>query len=155
VINKPAQNNSKDFEYKVYLEERKSLIEAELEQSRLFDRAILTLSAGAFGLSLAFIRKIAPSIKMGSQFLLISSWICFSLSILSTLVSFLTSQSACSRQREILESEYFNHNKEKDKNNFKKNKPAIWTKKLNIISIVTFILGVVFLAIFSMINLVK
>jgi len=150
-MSKPEQNNSEEQKYKVYLEERKSLIEAELEESRLFDRAILTLSAGAFGLSLAFIRQIAPTIRDGSQFLLICSWACFSLSILSTLISFLTSQSACSRQRDILESEYFNHNNERNKNT--KNKPAFWTKRLNVVSIATFILGVMFLAIFSMINL--
>ena len=150
MVSKPEQNTSEEVEYKVYLEERKLLVEAELEQSRLFDRAILTLSAGAFGLSLAFIRQIAPTIKVGSQFLLTCSWACFSLSILSTLVSFLTSQSACSKQRDILESEYFNHN-----NKSEKNKAAVWTKRLNIVSIVTFILGVTFLAIFSIINLTK
>jgi len=154
-MSEQEQNSKEEVEYKVYLEERKSLVQAELEESRLFDRAILTLAGGAFGLSLAFIRQIVPTIGAGTQFLLICSWALFSLSILSTLISFLTSQSACARQRDILEADYFSNNNKMDKRTLEKNKPAAWTKRLNIISIATFILGVTFLAIFSMINLTK
>lgn len=144
------ENNN--LKYKVYLEERKSLVDAEREGSRLFDRAILTLAAGAFGISLAFIRQIVPNIKSGTLFLLICAWAGFSLSILSTLISFLTSQSACSRQRDILEAEYFNSDDKRPENKMK-NIPAIWTKRLNIISVVSFLAGVILLAIFSSINL--
>ena len=48
-----------DTKDKAYLEERKSLINASLEEAKLFDKAILTLAAGVFGLSLAFMRQIA------------------------------------------------------------------------------------------------
>lgn len=50
MTNKLDSNSNNDLKYKVYLEERKSLIDAEREGSRLFDKAILTLAAGAFGL---------------------------------------------------------------------------------------------------------
>ena len=100
-------NSSDDRKYKVYLEERKSLIDAKREASRLFDRAILTLAAGAFGLSLTFIRQISPTIQSGTLFLLICAWAGFCISLLSTLISFLTGQSACSRQIKILETVYF------------------------------------------------
>jgi hypothetical protein len=43
-----AQN--KQEEYKVYLEERKQLIEAERGTAQQFDKAILTLAAGALAL---------------------------------------------------------------------------------------------------------
>jgi hypothetical protein len=69
------------------------------------------------------------------------------------LISFLTSQFACSKQREILEAEYFDNHSGYDKKAIFKNKTAIWTKRLNILSIFTFIIGVIFLAIFSIINL--
>ncbi len=44
--------------YEVYLDERKSLINTELEQARHFDKYILTLAAGTFGLSLLFMNQI-------------------------------------------------------------------------------------------------
>ena len=147
------ENNNKtdDLRYKVYLDERKALVDAEREGARLFDKAILTLTAGAFGLSLAFIRQVVPEIKCGTLFLLIAGWTGFSLSLLSTLISFLASQSACSRQRKILELEYID-NRDTQK---EKNRPARWTKRLNVSSIAFFILGLIFLTLFVILNLSK
>ena len=42
-----------------YHKERKVLIDGEWEAARSFDKAMLTLSAGALGLSITFIDKIA------------------------------------------------------------------------------------------------
>lgn len=148
-------NSDNDLKYRVYLEERKSLVGAKREGSRLFDRAILSLTAGAFGLSLTFIRQIVPSIKSGTVFILICAWSGFCISLISTLISFLTSQSACSKQIEILEGEYFDNHNSQDRKINHRNKPAIWTKRLNILSIFTFIIGVIFLAIFSIVNLLS
>jgi len=153
MMNKLDSDSNDDFKYKVYLEERKSLVDAEREGSRLFDKAILTLAAGAFWLSLTFIRQIVPNITSGTMFMLICAWVGFCISLLSTLISFLTSQFACSKQREILEAEYFDNHSGYDKKVIFRNKTAIWTKRLNILSIFTFIIGVIFLAIFSIINL--
>jgi len=139
-----------ETKYKVYLEERKSLIDAELEQTRHFDKYILTLAAGTFGLSLLFIKQIAPQPATGTIWLLVSAWAAFGASILSTLISFLLSQEACSKQRKIL-AEWYKENterKEEIKNVF-----AAWTKGLNWTSMSLFIIGVVFLIIFSALNL--
>lgn len=152
-MSKLDSDSNDDFKYKVYLEERKSLIDAELEGSRLFDKAILTLAAGAFGLSLTFIRQIVPDIKSGTVFMLIYAWVGFCISLLFTLISFLTSQLACSKQREILEAEYFNNHSSHDKKANLKNKASVCTWWLNILSISTFIIGVILLAIFSISNL--
>jgi magnesium-transporting ATPase (P-type) len=135
--------DNKQEEYQVYLEERKQLITAERDTAQQFDKAILTLAAGALGLSIAFINQIAPHPKPNSIYCLITAWISFCLSMLSTLISFLTSQAACRKQRDII-----------DKNNTK-NKAASWTNWLNYFSIGFFIAGVIFLIIFSTINLPK
>ena len=153
MLNKLESDNSDNLEYEVYIEERKLLVDAKREGSRLFDRAILTLAAGAFGLSLTFIRQIVPNIKSGTMFMLICAWVGFCVSLLSTLISFLTSQLACSKQIEILEAEYFNNHSSHDKKANLKNKASDWTRRLNILSIFTFIIGVIFLAIFSISNL--
>ncbi len=137
--------------YAVYLQERNSLINAELEQARNFDKYILTLAAGTFGLSLLFMKQIAPQPATGTIWLLVSAWATFGVSILSTLISFLLSQEACSKQREILDK-WYKKNAELTEGEIK-NEFATWTKRLNWVSMFLFIIGVIFLTIFSTLNL--
>lgn len=133
--------------YDVYLAERSALIDAEREGARLFDKAILTLAGGSFGLSLALIKQIVPQMKSGSAVWLILGWGGFCLSLLSTLISFLTSQVACRRQRDILENTYIRNGNEET------NRPGKTTSLLNVFSISFFILGIVFLAVFIITNI--
>ena len=136
--------------YNVYIEERKQLFKASLDQSKSFDRHILTLSAGAFGLSLLFIRQIVPEPARESLYLLICAWCAFAFSIFLTLLSFLFSQKACFRQMEILDKWLESHGQpnERDKNVF-----ASATTMLNWLSVIAFIAGAVMLIIFSASNL--
>ena len=137
--------------YEVYFQERNSLINAELEQARHFDKYILTLAAGTFGLSLLFIRQIAPQPEAGTIWLLVTAWKTFGASILSTLISFLLSQEAYSKQRKIL-AEWYKKDTELGEGEMK-NRFATWTKRLNYISMGLFSIGVIFLIIFSALNL--
>lgn len=137
-----------DDKYKVYLEERAKLVQFQGEETHKFDKAILTLAGGAFGFSLAFIKEIVPSVRPGTYGWLLASWSCFGLSLLSTMVSFLVSQSACRKQIEIIEEEFFRDKKKETL----KNKAADWTFGLNIASIAAFILGVILLVIFVAVN---
>lgn len=141
------ETDLQDVQYKVYLEERSALIESRNKSSKLFDRAILTLAAGAFGISLTFIQYIVPTIKPGTIHFLIFAWSFFSVSILTTLVSFLTSYTAHERQIEILEREYF------DGIDGEENRWGIITQWLNVLSISFFVVGVVCLIVFSKINI--
>jgi len=151
---KKLGSESKDnLNYKVYFEERKLLVDAAREGARSFDKTILALASGAFGLSLTFIKQISPNIKSEIVCLLICAWVCFCISLLSTLISFLTSQSACLKQIEILEEEHLNNQSNHDKETNLKNMASDYTQRLNILSISAFIIGVIFLAIFSISNL--
>ena len=145
------QQNKPD-KYQVYLEERKQSIDAERETAQQFDKAILTLAAGALALSITFINQIAPHPKSQSIYFLIAAWVLFCLSLLSTLISFLTSQVACRRQREILDQDILD---KKRRPQMHKNSAAILTDILNYLSIAFFIFGIIFLVIFSAINLPK
>lgn len=138
------------LERTAYLDERKALVSAMFEETKLFDRSILTLAAGSFGLSFAFIRQIVPAINPDTIKLLTASWINFSISIIATLISLLTSIKACRKQIEILETHIDNSSKNKSCNI-----PSFCTTCLNILSIVTFALGVCYLARFSINNLVS
>ena len=65
---------------------------AEQAQAEQFDKAILTVSAALFGLSVGIFNVIQqPAIWVPC---LVLSWVCICVSILATLLSFLTSQEA-------------------------------------------------------------
>jgi hypothetical protein len=130
-------------------EERSMLIEAEQNQSHLFDHAIITLSSGAFGLSLAFMKNSVQKIDPNTYGILISAWIAFGLSMSSTITSFLTSQYACRRARVLLEENKDDTNDQPRTENM----PAFITQLLNILALILFISGAVFLTIFSIFNL--
>lgn len=145
---RPSEEHSDDPQREAYLEERKMLIEAEGEAAQSFDKALTTLSAGAFGLSLAFIRFIAPAPQAVGW--LYVAWSGLVLSLLSVLLSFLMSQYAFRRQRDILDADYI---AEEQADEQESNGWAIATGRLNLLSIVSFVVGVVALAYFAIRNL--
>jgi hypothetical protein len=151
-MSKDQKNDDKTYD--VYLGEREKLISSLAEETHKFDKAILTLSGGAFGFSLAFIKDIVPTIKGGTFFWLLASWAGFGLSLLSTMISFLASQGACRKQIEILEQDFFGEEKQEKQKKQEKltNRAAGWTLGLNITSIAAFILGVILLVVFVAIN---
>jgi hypothetical protein len=153
-MSEPDRNTDNGLSYEVYLEERKLLVDAEREGARSFDKAILTLAAGAFGLSLTFVKEVAPCAESGTVAILVSAWGFFCASLLSTLISFLTSQTACSRQVTILEAKYRNDRSGQEEICLK-NRPAIWTSRLNMLSIITFVVGTILLAAFGAVSLLQ
>ena len=142
----PNRHKELPLERETYLDERKLLVDAEREAARSFDKTMITLSGAALGLSITFVRYIAPEPQ--GKHLLCLAWVCFSVALIVTLSSFLTAQSALRKQREILDQYY-----EKKMEELKANPCATWTNRLNVSSIVLFISGVVLLACFSMKNL--
>lgn len=133
-----------------YVRERTSLVEMEQKSADQHDKAILTLTAGALGLSLTFIDKIAPNPAVNTLWIVGVAWLSFIVSIFVILASFLTSQSACRRQRELLDIEYSTSEPPEELNTF-----ADATRYLNVAAYTCFLIGVVFLASFSWVNLGK
>ncbi len=133
-----------------YRRRRNFLIDVGREASRNYDKYILTLAAGTFGLSLLFVERIATNPKEQTEWFLIAAWIAFGASILSTLLSFLFGRESCSKEIEILDSKYSGAIKDDNK---AKNIFITWTKWLNRVSMVLFIVGVILLITFSSLNL--
>ena len=136
------------LERKAYLNEREFLLNAQIDQTRSLDKAILTLSGGALALSLTFVTDIIPEPRNFLILILSFSWFFLIVSLLLTLVSFLTSQIALLRQVAILDVMYSKSNsrildKPRETNRF-----ARVTYWLNVIALVSFVLGVVALTIF-------
>ena len=140
----PPAEQQDGLEREAYLEERTTLVEAEGEASQSLDRTLITISAGAFGLSLAFIVQVAPEPK--ALWSLYLAWGGFIFSLLSILLSFLASQQGFRRARDILDTYY--QTKEREANGW-----DTLTGTLNVVSIASFIVGVVSLAYFAVRNL--
>lgn len=85
-----------------YIEMKKQVGEALRSQADQFDKAILTLAAGALALSLTFIKEIAPTPDGLTINLLAWSWGCFIGSVCLTLLSCHTSVCAFRRLDHIL-----------------------------------------------------
>ena len=133
-----------------YLKERKLLIDAQQQSYQQFDKTILTLSSGGLGVSITFLRDILPFEQITNYCFLIGSWILFTISILSTLISFLTSQYAYNKQLELIDAYFLN----KDSDALtKKNRFAQITEGLNVSAAVFFILAVIGTIMFVSINI--
>lgn len=142
--------NMSDDDTENYLKERKLLIDAQQQSYQQFDKAILTLSSGGLGVSIIFLRDILPIEQITNYCFLIGSWILFTISILSTLISFLTSQYAYNKQLELIDAYFLN----KDSDALtKKNRFAQITEGLNVSAAVFFILAVIGTIMFVSINI--
>jgi len=144
-----AYSENSEYQHSLF-EERKSLLNALLDQSRSFDKYVLTLAGGALGLSLVFIQQIAPQPSAETIGFLVGAWSAFGASILMTLISFLFSQKACEKQIEILNGLL---NRSLDPDRLPPNLYRTVTSLLNWISMATFVAGVASLSTFAIRNL--
>jgi hypothetical protein len=128
-----------------YLAERKLLIDAEAAAAASFDKAMLTLSAGALGLSVTFTKDLVKAPE--APWLLILAWVAYVASLMSTLVSFLLSQAAMRSRRDEWDASYGQCEKPPE------NHLDRWTKCLNVGSILLFAAGTIVLIAYSAVNL--
>ncbi|MDE0510415.1 MAG: hypothetical protein OXI88_01315 [Gammaproteobacteria bacterium] len=155
-VTKPAavllcynDNMEKRERRELYEKTRKDLLDREHSNSRLYDRAILTLSTTFLGLSLAFINDVNPLNEAQYSALLIVSWSLFGAAIISTILSFWTSQKGLKIQVNYAEKYYL---EEKDEYR----KTSIYAKitdYLNYCSGLLFIAAVVSTIVFVSINI--
>lgn len=122
-------------------EEIKASLDAEYKDAEHYDKWLLTLSSGAFGISIAFMRYIAPDPTRLSKGFLVAAWVSLLLAILATMSSMQFSQSGFRRQRKEMRQDNTT------------NRPAFCAKILNWTSLSLFIIGAAMLAVFSFLNL--
>lgn len=82
---------------------RERLEAARVLMMTAYDRALLTLSGGAFSLSILFWKEIATSPTPFSRIFLLSGWTLFGLSLVVTIASFLVSERAHARELDDLD----------------------------------------------------
>jgi hypothetical protein len=72
---------------------RKYLVEARQKAFDDFDKTVVTLSAGALGISITFLKDLlGPGTH--SMSCMVAAWICWTVSVVSVLVSYFVSQIA-------------------------------------------------------------
>lgn len=142
-------DNSSEERKRIYASTRQDLLTRNLSNSEKYDNAILTLSTGILGASLAFIKDIMPLDRAEYIPLLKLSWWLFGAAIVFTLASFAVSQLAIKRQLQYAEKYYLEFQEEY----FKKiNHPALWTEYINYASGGFFIAGIIATVIFVSLN---
>jgi hypothetical protein len=65
--------------------------QGQVEQEKQFDKNLITIAAGSFGVSLAFIDKIVPIASATHKSLLFASWAFFGVCLVVSLLGFLLS----------------------------------------------------------------
>jgi hypothetical protein len=138
-----------DTDYrKTLLSFRDWMHETELTTHRDFDKAIMTLSGGALGISIAFIHNVAP--HPTHRWALDTSWSLFALSLLVILAAYLSG--IRSIHLSLDQVDLMLEGKELDAIKGKLAHAYLLTKCLNLGSSGSFVLGVVFLVIFAILN---
>lgn len=125
---------------------RDLLVEYDHQASIGFDRAVMTLSGGALGISVSFLHDVVASPLPGTKIFLAISWSAFAVSLTSILISYLTSME--SLRTTIKEVD--------DGTIYLKKKPGgtpTWvTETLRITAAAGFLVGVVLFLIFALNN---
>jgi hypothetical protein len=120
-----------------------TLLQSMQESQDQYDKSIISLSSGALGISFAFIDKLIDMGHAHGKPLLLTAWIFWAAAICSTLVSFYVSQRAMELAYKKWQAKEYGFTN-----------PWDWlTRVLNIISGLTFLLGVIALISFVYMNL--
>lgn len=139
-----------DANTQIYLDYRKQLLTERAASFVQFDQAMLSLAGGALALSLAFIKDVVPLSRVACLPLLYVSWAMFLLSIVLTVISFITSWKAYDQQLALAEEYHVGGN---EKAYSAKNTSSNITELLNYGSALFLILGFCMTAIFVGSNL--
>lgn len=125
---------------------REWMVQTSYKVSESYDKAVMTLSGGAFAISMTFIHDIAPSPDPRTLLPLALAWASFGISIASILISKLTSQWAIAKAIQQFDAGTIDHQRPG-------RAYALATSILNIAAGGTFLTGAALLAGFAVANL--
>lgn len=148
-MNNHHEHGRNDINTKLKIDDRMFLRNVTIQQVLMFDKAILTLSASAFGISIVFLDKLAAD-PVKALLALIFAWVWFGICITLTFSAYLVSQ-----KNNELHIDDLDKKLKSGVNGIvgSPKKLGRVVERLNILSVVTFILGIIFLAYFSIANI--
>lgn len=123
--------------------------QAKQEAHKELDEYLLKFASGAFALSLTPTIPVFQWSGRTAKELLFLAWLAFGITIGATLMSFFSSAKACERQIAI---SYALMLEEKKLEEIGPNRPLEMTRRLNAVSISTFLVGIVLFALYLSIN---
>ena len=132
-------------DHDLYRQFHEEIAKRQLSNNEAFDKAILSLSSAGLGLSLTFFKFVVPAQSAVSIWTLKFSWFLFLISIIATILSFVTSQRALSIELKHAEKYYLEDNEAYEN---KSNPASTLTETLNIFSGLSFIAALVFIVLF-------
>ena len=90
----------------------KLLNDGQTDQEKQFDKNTMTIAAGSFGISFAFIEKVVPLDKAIYKPILAAAWACFGLCMLLLLIGYRISsivlRAMCEEEKQNTENMYEN-----------------------------------------------
>ena len=134
----------------LYHQSREELLRCQLSNSQILDKSILSLSSAGLGFSVAFIKNVVSLTQATSLWLLHLSWLMFTLAIICTLISLLTSQKSIKKELNRI-YQYYYLGKEEAIN--QRNRPAQVTGWLNLIFVIFYIIAISATTLFIGLNL--
>jgi hypothetical protein len=135
-----------------FLKERFFLREKRYKLTEEHDKQLLTLSTGALGLFITFIKPMVPHPTPGTEFWLAAGWISFGIVLISVLLASANSDSVF---REEIRHWDTNYTAPGTADRYLINELNRRIERLNKIALVAFVLGFVFQASFMLLNLYK
>ena len=144
--NQPAYSESQYAELKKYIGQS---LNSAAEQH---NKAILALSGGAIGLSIAFLKDIAPKLQEGTACWLFAAWTTFTLAICLSLLSFQAAMCALRSLERSIDAVQASPGSSQTASSPWWNRG---TMGLNLLSLVCFVVGASSLFVFSFQNLLN
>lgn len=142
------ESDNLDHKWEIYINHRKHIEELRTNQINIFDKAILTMSTGALGLSILLISTFAQKGSVVDTASLAISWGLFVTCITSNLLSYGASALAAA-------SAIKNMDEAMQKGELSIGEGGIWvqiTRALNGLAVISFAVGAIFLLAFAMAN---
>ena len=133
-------------------EDRRQLIALSAEQSKLLDQWLMSLSAGAFGLSLLFIGTLEDKrpLALACVEALVFAWAAFGVCVALRLITFKTSVKMVMGQIAFIDDRIKGNKSEEKKIWWL---PRRWTRFLSYASLLFFFVGAASLGYFAITNL--
>ena len=138
-----------DKDYDRFLAHRSLLIDVQKHNLATFDKAILTLSSSALGISIVFLDKLGGVNTAQFKLVIVSAWASYLIAVLCNLASYRFGWREAYKQMKLLDERLSTH-EEYAMPNPKKHS---LTSVLNEASFWSFALGTVFLCLFAYLNI--
>ena len=135
--------------HRAFYDQRKDFLAAERETTKAYDKTMTTLAAGAFGLSITFVKQLAPNPVPGTMPWFYWSWSFFGLSLISIMCSHLFSMFGW-RRAMAREDEAFRNEGVPPEGG---NRWINITHVCNLLSLILLACGIFLFAIFAILNL--